>query len=87
MVYLARGGIGEDRTTSEIAGRFGKTPAQAVLRWHLQRGNVVFPKSTTPARMREIFEVFDFELGPDDMETITALDRGEDGRTGSHPDA
>ena len=84
---LARGGISEDHKISEIADRFGKTPAQVVLRWHLQRGNIVFPKSTTPARIRENFEVFDFELGTEDMEAITALDRGESGRTGSHPDA
>jgi len=84
---LARGGMAEDSTVSEIAEKFGKTPAQVVLRWHIQRGNIVFPKSTTPSRIRQNFEVFDFELESADMETITALDRGEEGRTGSHPDA
>jgi 2,5-diketo-D-gluconate reductase A len=57
-----------------------------VLRWHIQRGDIVFPKSVTPSRMEENFDLFDFELDPSDMEEITALDRGEDGRTGPHPD-
>lgn len=83
---LARGGVIDDATISRIAERVGKTPAQIVLRWHIQRGNIVFPKSTTPARIKENFQVFDIELDPGDMETITALDRGEGGRTGSHPD-
>jgi len=57
-----------------------------VLRWHIQRGNIVFPKSVTPARIRENFEIFDFELEEDDLELIDELDRGEAGRTGPHPD-
>jgi 2,5-diketo-D-gluconate reductase A len=57
-----------------------------VLRWHIQRGNIVFPKSTTSERMRENFELFDFELESEDTERITALDRGEAGRNGPHPD-
>lgn len=84
---LARGGVLEEPAVTRIAERVGKTPAQVVLRWHLQRGNIVFPKSTTPGRIRENFDVFDFELAPDDMEAITTLDRGEEGRVGSHPDA
>jgi 2,5-diketo-D-gluconate reductase A len=55
------------------------------LRWHIQRGDIVFPKSVTPSRIMENFEIFDFELGSEDMDAITALDRGEEGRTGSHP--
>jgi 2,5-diketo-D-gluconate reductase A len=57
-----------------------------VLRWHIQRGNIVFPKSTTAARIQENFELFDFEVGADDVEAIDALDRGEAGRTGPNPD-
>ena len=76
----------DDPVITEIAGRLGRSPAQVVLRWHIQRGNIVFPKSTTPARIKENFELFDFELEPDDVETIDALDRGEEGRNGPHPD-
>jgi 2,5-diketo-D-gluconate reductase A len=75
-----------DPTITEIAERLGKTPAQIVLRWHIERGDVVFPKSVTPSRIRENFELFDFELEPTDIDRITALDRGEDGRTGANPD-
>jgi 2,5-diketo-D-gluconate reductase A len=56
------------------------------LRWHIQRGDIVFPKSTTPSRIKENFEIFDFELSEEDMAAIGALDRGEPGRTGPHPD-
>ena len=83
---IAQGGVLEDPTITEIADRVGRTPAQVVLRWHLQRGDIVFPKSVTPSRMKENFELFDFELESDDMDAITALDRGEEGRTGAHPD-
>jgi 2,5-diketo-D-gluconate reductase A len=58
-----------------------------VLRWHIERGNIVFPKSVTPERIRENFEIFDFELEPGDIERIDGLDRGEAGRTGPHPDS
>jgi 2,5-diketo-D-gluconate reductase A len=61
-------------------------PAQVTLRWHIQRGDVIFPKSTAPARMKENFQIFDFELEPEDMAAISALDRGEAGRTGPNPD-
>ena len=64
----------------------GASPAQVVLRWHVQRDNIVFPKSVTPARIRENFELFDFGLEPGDVEAIDALDQGEDGRTGPNPD-
>ena len=83
---IAQGGVLEDSTITQIADNVGKTPAQVVLRWHLERGDIIFPKSVTPSRMQENFELFDFELGSDDMEAITALDRGEDGRTGPNPD-
>ena len=83
---IAQGGVLEDSTITQIADKVGKTPAQVVLRWHLERGDIIFPKSVTPSRMQENFELFDFELGSDDVEAITALDRGEDGRTGPNPD-
>jgi 2,5-diketo-D-gluconate reductase A len=84
---IAQGAVVDDPVITEIADRLDRTPAQVALRWHIERGNIVFPKSTTPARMRENFELFDFELGPGDSEKIDALDRGEDGRTGPHPDS
>ena len=83
---IAQGGVLEDSTITRIADKVGKTPAQVVLRWHIQRGDIVFPKSVTPSRMKENFEIFDFELGSEETEAITALDRGEEGRTGAHPD-
>jgi 2,5-diketo-D-gluconate reductase A len=83
---IAQGGVLEDHTITEIAEKVSKTPAQVVLRWHIQRGDIVFPKSVTPSRMQENFEIFDFELDSPDMEDISALDKDEDGRTGPHPD-
>ncbi len=83
---IAQGGVLEDTTITQIADRVGKTPAQVVLRWHIQRGDIIFPKSVTPSRMKENFQLFDFELESGDMEAITALDQGEDGRTGPNPD-
>ena len=83
---IAQGAVLGDPTIAKIAEKVGKTPAQVVLRWHIQRGDIVFPKSVTPARIKENFEIFDFELGSEDVEAITALDRGEEGRTGAHPD-
>jgi 2,5-diketo-D-gluconate reductase A len=83
---LAQGKVLDDPTLIEIAGRLGKSPPQVVLRGHIQRGNVVFPKSTTPARIKENFELFDFHLEPGDVEKIDALDRGEAGRDGPNPD-
>ena len=77
----------DEPVIAEIAERLGRTPAQVVLRWHVERGNIVFPKSTTPERMQENFELFDFELEPRDHEAIDALERGEEGRTGPHPDS
>jgi 2,5-diketo-D-gluconate reductase A len=83
---IAKGRLLNDPTITAVADRVGRTPAQVTLRWHIQRGDIVFPKSTTPSRIRENFEIFDFELSEDDMAAISALDRGEEGRTGPHPD-
>ena len=83
---IAQGGVLEDPTITRIAEEVGKTSAQVVLRWHIQRGDIVFPKSVTPSRMKENFELFDFELGLEHMDAINTLDRGEEGRTGPHPD-
>jgi 2,5-diketo-D-gluconate reductase A len=83
---IAQGNVLDDPAITTIADRLDKSPAQVVLRWHIQRGHVVFPKSTTPARIKENFELFDFQLDADDLATITALDKGEAGRTGPHPD-
>jgi 2,5-diketo-D-gluconate reductase A len=83
---LASGGLGvmEDETITSIAQAHGVTPAQAILRWHLQLGNVVIPKSVTPSRIEENFDLFGFELTDEEVERITGRDRGE--RTGPDPD-
>jgi len=81
---LAEGDVLGDPTIHEIAGRYGKTPAQVVLRWHIERGDIVFPKSVTPARIRENIDIFDFELSGEDVEAISALNRNE--RRGADPD-
>jgi 2,5-diketo-D-gluconate reductase A len=83
---IAQGGVLNDPVITEIAGRLERTTAQVVLRWHLQRGSIVFPKSTTPSRIEENFALFDFELEDADIDAIAGLDRGEDGRTGPNPD-
>jgi 2,5-diketo-D-gluconate reductase A len=74
----------EDSEIVGIAQAHGKTPAQAIIRWHLQLGNVVIPKSVTPERIEENFDVFDFELSADEMERIRELDAGK--RIGPDPD-
>ena len=84
---IARGAVLGDPVVAEIASAHGRTPAQIVLRWHLQHGWIVFPKSSSPTRLRENFDVFDFELAAADVARIDALDRGEAGRTGLHPSA
>jgi 2,5-diketo-D-gluconate reductase A len=83
---IAQGKVLDDPALKEIAERVGKSPAQVVLRWHVERGNIVFPKSTTPARIEENFQLFDFQLEPGDAEKIDELDRGEAGRDGPNPD-
>ncbi len=81
---LAQGGLLDDETIAAIAERHERTPAQVILRWHLQLGNVVIPKSVTPERIRENIEVFDFELDDEDMVEFAKLDRGE--RIGPDPE-
>ncbi|MDQ4063202.1 MAG: aldo/keto reductase, partial [Actinomycetota bacterium] len=83
---IAQGKVLNDPTITQIADKVGKKPAQVVLRWHIERGDIVFPKSVTPSRMQENFELFDFELDPTDIGTITALDQGAAGRIGPNPD-
>jgi 2,5-diketo-D-gluconate reductase A len=81
---IAQGKVLDDPTIREVAAAVGKSPAQVVLRWHIQRGDIVFPKSVTPSRMQENFEIFDFELAAGDMDRISELNRDE--RTGPDPD-
>jgi 2,5-diketo-D-gluconate reductase A len=83
---IAKGKVLDDPEIKRIAGDRGKSPAQVVLRWHIQRGDIIFPKSVSPSRMKANFELFDFELDDDDMAAISALDRGESGRTGPNPE-
>jgi 2,5-diketo-D-gluconate reductase A len=80
---LAQGDLLEDGTIETIAAHQERSPAQVILRWHLQIGNVVIPKSVTPERIRENFELFDFALSEDDMAAIARLDTGE--RIGPDP--
>lgn len=83
---LASGGdVLADETIAKVASKHGVTPAQAILRWHLDIGNVVIPKSVTPSRIRENFDVFGFRLDEEDLAAIATLDRGH--RTGPDPDA
>jgi len=82
---LAKGGdLLEDPTITGLADKHGVTPAQVVLRWHMQLGTVAIPKSVTPERIRANFDVFGFALDEQDLASIATLDR--DGRTGPHPD-
>ncbi|WP_406502121.1 aldo/keto reductase [Streptomyces sp. NBC_01590] len=81
---LAQGAVLSDPAITAIAERTGKSPAQVVLRWHLQLGNIVIPKSVTPARIRQNLDVSDFQLTDEDMAAFAATDR--DLRTGPHPD-
>lgn len=75
----------EQSEITEAAAAHGVTPGQVVIRWHLQNGTILFPKTATPARIKENFDVFGFELTEDEMAAITDLDRGEDGRVGPDP--
>ena len=81
---IGQGAVLDDPAIGSIAERVGKTPAQVVLRWHIQRGDIIFPKSVTPARINENFEIFDFELSDGDVAEISALNKNQ--RTGADPD-
>jgi 2,5-diketo-D-gluconate reductase A len=81
---IAQGKVLGDPVIQAIADRLGKSTAQVTLRWHIQRGDIVFPKSVTHSRVVENFEIFDFVLTEDDLAAITALNRNE--RTGPDPD-
>lgn len=81
---LAQGGaVLADPAVADIAARHGVSPAQAILRWHLQQGRIIIPKSVTPDRIRENLDVFGFDLTADQLSVIDGLER--DGRTGPHP--
>ncbi len=81
---IGQGAVLDDPAIGSIAERVGKTPAQVVLRWHIQRGEIIFPKSVTPSRIKENFEIFDFELSDGDVAEMSALNK--DQRTGADPD-
>jgi 2,5-diketo-D-gluconate reductase A len=81
---IAKGKVADDAVIQGIAAQVGRTPAQVTLRWHVQRGDVVFPKSVTRSRVAENFDIFDFELDEEAMSAISALNRDE--RTGPNPD-
>jgi 2,5-diketo-D-gluconate reductase A len=83
---IAQGKVLDDQLITRLADAHRKTPAQVVLRWHIQRGDIVFPKSVHRERMKSNFDIFDFALSNEDMDAITGLDRGESGRTGPNPD-
>ncbi len=83
---LAQGHALDDPVVHAIAARSGRSPSQVLLRWHVERGDVVFPKTVSPERMRQNLDIFSFELTARDHDALTALDRGEAGRVGPHPD-
>lgn len=83
---IAQGRVLSDPVIVRIAAELGRTPAQVVLRWHIQRGDIVFPKTVSPERMKENAALFDFALDAQTMTDISALDRGAEGRLGPDPD-
>ncbi len=83
---IAQGDVLDDPVVGRIAQNVGKTPAQVVLRWHIERGDIVFPKSVTTERIQENIDIFDFELGDDEVDAISGLDKGVAGRRGPDPD-
>lgn len=82
---LGSGAVLKDETIKSIGAKYGKSIAQTIIRWHLQQGDIVIPKTTHAERMKENLDVFDFELSASDMQAIAGLDKGEAGRTGSNP--
>ncbi|MEW9265526.1 aldo/keto reductase [Kineococcus endophyticus] len=83
---IAQGKVLDNPAITAVAERLGKSPAQITLRWHIERGDIVFPKSVTRSRVEENFDLFDIELTEEDLALITALDQGAEGRIGGHPD-
>lgn len=83
---IAQGAVLDDPVLVELAEKYGKSPAQVTLRWHLDRGDIIFPKSVTPARIEENLDILDFALTEDEVARVAALDKGEAGRTGPNPD-
>ena len=83
---LGQGKVLQDSVIAAIARTSGKSVAQVVLRWHIQHGHAIFPKSNHQERMRENLDIFDFALSTGEMARIDALDRGEVGRIGPNPD-
>ena len=81
---IAQGAVLDDVVLKEIADRVDRTIAQVTLRWHIQQGHIVFPKSVTRSRVEENFRLFDFELTEDDLTAISGLNKGQ--RTGPDPD-
>lgn len=81
---IAQGDVLDDETLTRIGDSHGKSAAQVTLRWHIQRGDIIFPKSVTPSRVQENIDIFEFELSGDEMAQIGQLDRGQ--RTGPNPD-
>ncbi len=82
---LGHGDVLKDEAVEKIGKARGKSIAQVVIRWHLQMGHIAIPRSIHAERLRENFDVFDFELTPSDMRQLESLDKGEAGRTGSDP--
>ncbi|MCY1144160.1 hypothetical protein OWR29_39725 [Actinoplanes sp. Pm04-4] len=85
-ILLAQGEVFTKPVITQIARQTRENLAQVVLRWHIQRGDIIFPKSKMAERVRKNFAIFDFELDGGAMGSITALDRGDKGRTGANPD-
>lgn len=83
---IAQGDVLTDEVVTKIAEETARTPAQVTLRWHIQRGNIVFPKSNNRDRLEQNFDLFDFELNSEQMTQIDGLNRDEEGRRGPNPD-
>jgi 2,5-diketo-D-gluconate reductase A len=84
--HLGQGKILDDPALADIAAAHDKTFAQIILRWHIQLGHVIFPKSMSRQRMEEDLGIFDFELRSEEIVSLDLLDKGEEGRIGSNPD-
>lgn len=83
---LAQGAVFGEAALQRVAERLGRSVPQVIVRWHIQRGDIVFPKTMSPERMHENLDVLDFELGSEDMAAVATIDRGPQGRTGADPD-